>query len=476
MSAAQAAAPALTPQASRRCLTTTLAVTMLLTVSTVSISTVPDLRFAGWPWTLVGIAALTVGLAVPVHREAFGELRRRAPGPAVVGDLGLVVGLAATVTEAATARAATASIAVVVSTGLLSLVLGWRGGESVVEPSRSVPLAVVVAAAGAGAAWAVVDAPLRGLLVATVVLVAAGPAALLASGPAALHAARAAVAKHDVTLPHPSALVPVARADVAVLDKDGTVTTGALRVTSVDPVEPDHDRNLRWFAGALAHERDDRLGHAVARLSARGRVTEVRRHDDVGVSGRVDRHPVRVGALAWLGLEEHPSTWTIVGVEVDGRVLGTLTVGDDVRPDAASGVQTLRDLGLDLALRSPDTDARTRDVGYQVGIEDVRGEVSVADQRADVDTRTREGQHVLHVSPTSTLAHDLGLADLDVGRVAHAVMAARHAVAATRRGTAVAVTWTVLAGAVAAAGALGPGVASIAAGVGVGLTMLTSRS
>lgn len=474
MTAAHAAAD-LAPHASRRCLTLTFVLGLLLTGSTVSVSMVPDLHFEGWPWTLVGVAALALVLAVPVHQEAAAELARRSPGPGVLGSLGLVVALAATVVETLVDGSATTAVAVVASAALLSLVLRWRGEESLLPVPRAATPVLLGGAVAAGVAWTVAEGPVRGTLVAALVLVAAGPAAVLSAGPAALRSARAGVARRDVTLPHPGVLAGVAAADVVVLDKDGTVTTGGLRVTAVEPVDPDHDRNLRWFAGALQHEQDDRVARAVARLSGRGRVTEVQRHGTDGVSGRVDRHPVRIGEPAWLGLPPRPGTWTTLAVEVDSRVLGTLVVGDDVRADAADGVQALRDLGLDVALRSADTDARTREVGLLVGVGDAAGDVGADDQRADVATREREGQRVLHVSTTSTVATDLGLPDLDVGRVATAVRAARAATTAARRGTVVALACSLVAGALAAAGLLGPGLASVAAGVGVGVTVLASR-
>ncbi len=470
------AATGLSTRAPHRGLALTFVLGTLLTASTVSVSMVPDLHFDGWRWVLVGVAVLAVALAVPVHREAAAELARHRLGPGALGSLGLVVALAATVVETFVDATPTMAVAVVASAALLSLVLRWRGQESLVDVPSAATLVVAAGAVAAGAGWAVVDSPERGLLVAASVLVAAGPAAALCAGPAALRSARAGVARRDVGLPHPAAVAEVAAADVVLLDKDGTVTTGGLRVTSVDPVEPDHDRNLRWFAGALEHERDDRVARAISRLSGRGRVTEVQSHGDAGVSGRVDRHPVRVGDPTWLGLQPRPGTWTTLAVEVDARVLGTLTVGDDVRPDAADGVQALRDLGLDVALRSPDTDARTREVGLQVGVSDAAGDVDVAGQQADVETRSREGQRVLHVAPSTTLADDLGLPDLDVLRVATALRASRSAVRAARRGLVVALTCTAVAGALAAAGLLGPGLASVAAGVSAGLTTLSAGS
>ena len=52
-----------------------------------------------------------------------------------------------------------------------------------------------------------------------------------------------------------------------VLDKDGTITTGELSVISVDPVDPDHGRNMRWFAGALERASEHPIARAVAVLA-----------------------------------------------------------------------------------------------------------------------------------------------------------------------------------------------------------------
>lgn len=141
-----------------------------------------------------------------------------------------------------------------------------------------------------------------------------------------------------------------------VLDPQTSLTTGRLVVTDVQAVDADHERNLRWFAGALAHALDDPVGHAVARLSGPGRVTEVTRFPGRGIRGSVDRHPVRVGEPAWIGLDgatEQPEVGTMLGVEVDQRPLGRITVADEVRTDSAGQLGRLRKIGMTPVLASP---------------------------------------------------------------------------------------------------------------------------
>jgi cation transport ATPase len=140
-----------------------------------------------------------------------------------------------------------------------------------------------------------------------------------------------------------------------VLDPFHSLTTGHLVVTGVHPIDPDHERNLRWFAGALAHSYDDPVGRALAKLAGRGRVSNVALEPGRGISGSIDRHPVRVGHPQWLGFGDEDADaqiGTTVAVDVDHRPLGRITVADEVRPDAARQLDRLRRTGLTPVLAS----------------------------------------------------------------------------------------------------------------------------
>lgn len=144
-----------------------------------------------------------------------------------------------------------------------------------------------------------------------------------------------------------------------VLDPFHSLTTGHLVVTEVHPIDPDHERNLRWFAGALAHSYDDPVGRAVAKLAGRGKVSNFAQEPGRGIRGSVDRHPVRVGQPEWLGFsnEDAPSPiGTTVAVDVDHRPLGRITVADEVRTDASHQLDRLRRTGLTPVLASVRTE------------------------------------------------------------------------------------------------------------------------
>ncbi|MFE6509904.1 HAD family hydrolase [Nocardioides sp. NPDC057767] len=236
-----------------------------------------------------------------------------------------------------------------------------------------------------------------------------------------------------------------ARVDTVVLDRCGTVTTGRLTVTTVEPLDPDHLRNLRWFAGALEHEAEGPLARAVARLSPRGKVTDFGAVPGSGVQGSVDRHPVRVGRPSWVGMADRDDRGTVLGVELDGRPLGYLVVGDEPRSDAASSVSRLAAAGVSAVLVSDDGARETEELAEACGIERRHSEIAPEKRERLVAELQEQGRVVAFISSRpedgeARAVADLAvggesgveLTDLDVGRVGELISLARGVVAGRR--------------------------------------------
>ena len=251
--------------------------------------------------------------------------------------------------------------------------------------------------------------------------------------------------RHGIESVPRSSWAVAARVDTVVLDRWGTVTTGRLVVTTVDPLDPDHLRNLRWFAGALEHEAEGPLARAVARLSPRGKVTDFGVVPGSGVRGSVDRHPVRVGRPSWVGMAERTDRGTVLGVELDGRPLGYLVVGDQPREDAGASVSRLTAAGVTPLLVSDDTDRETEHLAETCGIERWHPEIAPEKRERLVAELQEQGRVVAFVSSRpedaeAQAAADLAvggssgvrLTDLDIRRIAELISLARGAVVGRR--------------------------------------------
>lgn len=348
-----------------------------------------------------------------------------------------------------------------------------------VLPRWFVPILLVLAATSGVAVNT--GAAVAGLVMAT-------PAAAILAAPVAFGVGARRARSAGILLGDLGTIDAATRVDTLVLEKDGTLTTGDLTVISVDPDDPDHDRNIRWFAGALEKASEHRVGRAIAELSAPGRLDGVEVVPGQGIRGSVDRHPVRVGSPAWVGVHPPDTIWTAVGVEVDGRPLGTITVADDVRPDVATDVARVAGLGLDVILVSADTLERTRHVADLASVSTVHAVRGPADVPRLVNSLTEQGRRVATVGTSRVTGAQLTISSVDEAgdgptiiaedcspaRVADALQIARGTAARITQARRVSVVLSLLGAAVGATGVAGPVIAAAVATAIVGIVAIVA--
>lgn len=378
---------------------------------------VPSWHDAGLRWLpLALITPLVLWCALPVHISAIRGLLRGTWTPDIIATTGIWAAYAWSIHAVATERTNTHLVPVALATALMVTVQCISEETGSGEPYGSPPAWLVpgllLAAVATMAAWWIVEGASTASTTTLSVLLVASPAALQLAGPAALLVGARRGATLGMTVSGTDASAASCRIDTIVLDKDGTVTTGELTVVSIDPIDPDHERNMRWFAGALEHTSEHRIGRAIAKLSARGRVTNIVHQPGLGISGSVDRHPVRVGSPSWIGTEVGVDLGTHVGVEVDGRVLGSITVADTLRADAREGVDGLRELGLDTILVSDGRQPDTEDLAHRAGITTCHSETGSEQRLALVHRLQAEGRVVAMVGGRGPNAAAMQAADL----------------------------------------------------------------
>ncbi|MCW2838982.1 MAG: hypothetical protein JWR55_465 [Aeromicrobium sp.] len=409
----------------------------------------------GLAWVpLVPVAAAVTWCALPTHLAAARVIAVGRWSPDVLASVGLVAALAWSAAGAfdgsEPARLAPVALATVLVVGAQQIVRESGTDDPYAgTPGWITPLGLAVSVATL-AGWWLADGPRPGASAAVSTLLVAAPAALRVAGPAALLVAARRGAGIGMAPADEPTMDVAARIDTIVLDQHGTVTTGELTVTSIDAVDPEHLRNLRWFAGALEHVSEHPIGRAIAKLSAPGRVTNVVQQPGLGISGSVDRHPVRVGLPSWIGIDHADGLGTQVAVEVDGRALGSIRVADTLRSDARVGVEQLRTLGLDPVLVSDRPEADTSFIAAGSGIVTSHPDVMTHGQIALIERLRADGRIVAMAGdrgrhPAAMQAADLSIsiaaaspgdgiavAEIDVCTVAGAIALARGTRAAIR--------------------------------------------
>jgi Cu+-exporting ATPase len=275
--------------------------------------------------------------------------------------------------------------------------------------------AVVVAAFASFVVWGLWGPAPRlahALVNSIAVLIIACPCALGLATPMAIMVGTGRGAHAGVLVKNAEALELLARVDVLVVDKTGTLTEGRPRVMAVETAPGMADVELLRLAASVERGSAHPLASAIVReAELRGislaAVSRFMSTSGQGVSGLVDGHAVDVGSAAFLnGLAVdisalaaradayRQSGQTALLVAVDGRAAGAVAVADALRPSSAEAVRLLKAEGLSIVMLTGDSQSTAEAIASQLGIDDVRAQVLPGGKRDVVAELERQGHRV----------------------------------------------------------------------------------
>jgi Cu+-exporting ATPase len=275
-----------------------------------------------------------------------------------------------------------------------------------------VPTVLVIAAVTL-AAWLLTGHSVAAAFTAAVaVLIIACPCALGLATPTAILVGTGRGAQLGMLIKEPRVLETVRGIDTVVLDKTGTVTTGAMSVAGVEAGE-DADTVLAR-AAAVESASEHPVAAAIV-AAARGRgldipaVTDFVNEPGTGVRGTVDGVAVRVARA------QDSDGRTGATVSWDGRERGVIRLVDAVKPTSAAAIAELKAMGITPILLTGDNRAVADRVATEVGIaaEDVIAGVLPAEKAEAVAALRSGGRRIAMVG--DGVNDSVALATADIG-------------------------------------------------------------
>lgn len=281
--------------------------------------------------------------------------------------------------------------------------------------------------------WLIIGTPVTAFTCAVAVLIIACPCALGLATPTALLVGTGRGASLGILIKGAEILESTRQVDTVILDKTGTVTSGNMELVSIFP--PD-DLGVLQAAATLESGSEHPIAGAITRAATAKGIeltsdkvpADFQSYPGGGVRGTIAGQLVVAGNRKFISeqgavissafedvITEHTSRGeTMVLVALDGQVKGVLGVADQVKETSAQAIALFKELGLTPVLLTGDTENVARQVGKQIGIEEVIAEVKPQDKVVAVFRKQGRGATVAMVGDGVNDAAALTQADLGI--------------------------------------------------------------
>jgi Cu+-exporting ATPase len=264
------------------------------------------------------------------------------------------------------------------------------------------------------------------------VLIIACPCALGLATPISITTAAGRGAQAGVLIKDAEALERMARINVVIVDKTGTLTLGKPTLTDVVTAEEVHDTEFLTLAAALERGSEHPLAEAIVagaeeRGAKRAEVGDFEAVTGKGVQGRVSGQTVALGNPAMmrsLGVETsgmdsaaddlRDRGKTAMYVAIDGKLAGLLAVSDPIKETTAGAIADLHKLGLTVIMATGDNQRTADAVARKLGIDEVRAGVLPEDKKDLVEDLRRDGKSIAMAGDGVNDAPALAAADVGI--------------------------------------------------------------
>lgn len=295
--------------------------------------------------------------------------------------------------------------------------------------------AVLLIATAVTVIWLLLGQPLAFALTRGIaVVVISCPCALGLATPVAIMVGSGLGAKNGILFKTAAALEEIGRVDIIALDKTGTITEGAPRVTDIIPGKDSDRDELLDMAGALEGRSEHPLAKAITDLS---RNTNIRIADFTSVTGKGvsafitdDGYARQIAGgkadfieecmgeslptdVAETAAELASEGKTIMFFSMGSRYLGMIAVADTIKEDSSSAVARLKAFGKKVVMITGDNEKTANYIGAIAGVDQVVAGV-LPDGKEDVIKQLMEEGKVAMVGDGINDAPALVRADVGI--------------------------------------------------------------
>ena len=221
------------------------------------------------------------------------------------------------------------------------------------------------------------------------VLVISCPCALGLATPVAIMVGNGLGAKNGILFKTAASLEAAGRTQIVALDKTGTITEGAPRVTDLLPAEGVSETELLTLAAALESRSEHPLAKAVLAYSEAKAITPPTVTDFAalpgnGLAAKLDGVDIFGGSASFIQSKlSLPAALTQQAEQLAaegktplffggaGRLLGVIAVADTIKADSPEAIRQLQNMGIRVVMLTGDNQRTADAIGRQACVDEV---------------------------------------------------------------------------------------------------------
>ena len=261
------------------------------------------------------------------------------------------------------------------------------------------------------------------------VIIVATPCPLLLAAPIAMISGMSRASKHGVIIKTGSALEKLAELKTLAFDKTGTLTQGILKVEKVEAFHGHKKDDVLALAASLEMNSNHVVAAAIVEAAndKKIKLTKAKHVKEIagkGVSAQLKGKTIVLGRYSLLEENDvvmppafkHSSVkQTAVFLAVNGELAGTITFADEIRENAKSTLQNLRQHGIkNFLMVTGDNSSTANKIAASLGIDKVHAEALPAEKLHIIESIPKKDRYVGFVGDGVNDAPVLASADLGI--------------------------------------------------------------
>lgn len=222
---------------------------------------------------------------------------------------------------------------------------------------------------------------------ALIFLVVSCPCAIVISVPLSFFGGIGGASAKGVLIKGANYLEALADVKTVVFDKTGTLTTGSFSVTQLLPSDGTDEKTLLRTAASAEYYSLHPIALSVREAVGDCEVPEkTEEKAGFGVRAELNGSVILAGKRAYLtenGIEAEELTapGTVISVAKDGKYLGSIVLGDTLKPTAKAAISSLREAGVTkTVMLTGDREAAAADAAEKLGIDEYASGLLPADK------------------------------------------------------------------------------------------------